>query len=228
MKSLIIILGFLGQFAIAGEIQGEVKLLSKAPKRKVIRMKADPICVKQNQGKPVFFEDIVVGKENHLAHVFVYLKEGAKIAPSVSKNPEPVLLDQRGCIYIPHVWGVLVNQPFTILNSDPTLHNVHSLAKQNANFNVGMAVQGQKIEKKFSNPEIMIRIKCDVHPWMGTYVGVMDHPYFMTTNLTGSFEFKEIPSGTYTLVSWHEKLGEKTQSIQVPAEGVIKLPPIAY
>lgn len=228
MKYFLIILLSASQLLRAGDVQGEVNLLSKAPKRKVIRMNADPVCVKQNKGKSVYFEDIVVGEKNRLAHVFVYLKEGSKIAPKSPQKPDPVTLDQRGCIYIPHVWGVLVNQPFTILNSDPTLHNVHSLAKQNANFNVGMAIQGQKIEKKFAKPETMIRIKCDVHPWMGTYVGVMDHPYFVTTDLKGSFEFKQIPSGTYTLVSWHEKLGEKTQTIKVPAEGVLKVPAIAY
>lgn len=92
--------------------------------------------------------------------------------------PKPVLLDQKGCTYIPHVWGVFVNQAFTILNSDPTMHNVHSLAKNNPNFNAGMALAGQKIEKKFSKPEVMIRIKCDVHGWMNTYVGVMDPPLF--------------------------------------------------
>jgi len=228
MKNLFLALLLLISPLLASDIEGEVKLLSKSTKRKVIRMEADPVCVKQNQGKPVYFEDIVVGKENQLAHVFIYLKEGAKIAPQSPEKPEPVLLDQRGCIYIPHVWGVLVNQPFTILNSDPTLHNVHSLAKLNANFNVGMAVQGQKLEKKFSKPEAMIRIKCDVHPWMGTYVGVMDHPYFFTTNLDGGFRFKNIPPGKYTLVAWHEKLGEKTQAIEVPSEGVLKVPPIAF
>jgi hypothetical protein len=203
------------QTLASSSIQGVISLKSSVPKKKVIQMAADPICVQQNKGKKIFFEDVVVSDQGTLANVFVYLKEGVQGQTVSEQSPTPVVLDQRGCVYIPHVWGVRVNQPFTILNSDPTLHNVHSLAKLNSNFNIGMATPGQKIEKKFTKPEVMIRIKCDVHGWMNTYVGVLDHPFYSVTTLNGKYEITGVPAGDYTLAAWHEKLGEKTQSLKI-------------
>lgn len=206
------------------ELSGVVTLTKPVGKRSVIQMQADAICVKQHGGKKVFSEDVVISDKGTVANVFIYLKSGVKPSNGGVEKTEPIVLDQRGCQYIPHVWGVRVQQPFTILNSDPTLHNVHSLAKLNPNFNVGMSAQGQKIEKKFTKPEVMVRIKCDVHGWMYTYVGVMDHPYFAVTDLSGKFLLKNVPPGEYQLAAWHEKLGEKIESIIVtPTEAARKI-----
>lgn len=211
----------------AAELKGIVKLTKPSVKRTLIQMKADPVCVKQHGGKPVYSEDVVTSDTGSVANVFVYLKDGVK-PTAQEQNPPPMVLDQKGCQYTPHVWGVRVNQPFTIRNSDPTLHNVHSLAKVNPNFNVGMATQGQKIEKKFTKPEVMVRIKCDVHGWMTTYVGVMDHPYYAVTDLSGSFSIKNLPPGEYQVAAWQEKLGEKIQKVTIGAGEDLKSIEFSY
>jgi hypothetical protein len=215
MRKRLLLVGIMSSTLFAGDLEGVIHLKTSVPKKKVIQMAADPICVQKNKGKKIFFEDVVVSDRNTLANVFVYLKEGVTRQNAGPDKTQPVVLDQRGCVYIPHVWGVRVNQPFTILNSDPTLHNVHSLAKINTNFNVGMATPGQKTEKIFSKAEVMIRIKCDVHGWMNTYVGVLDHSFFQVTGLDGRFLLGNVPEGEYTIAAWHEKFGEQTQKISI-------------
>jgi hypothetical protein len=126
-----------------------------------------------------------------------------------------VTLDQKGCRYIPHVFAVRVNQPIEILNSDPTLHNIHALPKNNQEFNNGQPIQGMKMQHTFKAKEIMVPFKCDVHGWMNAYVAVMDHPYYAVTAPDGRFELKDVPPGTYTVEAWHEKLGPMTQSVTV-------------
>jgi len=185
-----------------------------------IKMSADPVCQKANEGKPTKSESLVVNPNKTLANVFVYVKEGAPASPAA--NLPAVEFDQRGCRYVPHVFGVRVNQPIKIINSDPTLHNVHAQASANPGFNAGMPSQGMTIEKKFTKPETMIHIKCDVHGWMGAYVGVLDHPFFAVTDDSGNFSIKDLPAGTYTLEAWHEKLGTKTQQLVVDATSAAK------
>jgi hypothetical protein len=110
---------------------------------------------------------------------------------------------------------MVAGQSLDILNSDPTLHNIHALPEKNDAFNLGMPVQGMKYTKKFDKPEVMIRIKCDVHGWMGAYCGVLPHPFFAVSAADGSFMIKDLPAGTYTIEAWHEKLGTQTQQITV-------------
>ena len=129
--------------------------------------------------------------------------------------PEPVTIDQLGCQYHPHVFGIQVGQTLQILNSDNTLHNIHSLAEKNKQFNLGMPIQGMKLTKKFDQPEVMTKLKCDVHPWMHAYIGVLPHPFYGTTGEDGTFEIKELPPGEYTLEALHEKYGTQTQKVTV-------------
>ena len=164
----------------------------------------------------VFTEDVIV-KDGKLQNAFVYVKAGAegKAVPQVAGS---ALLDQKGCIYAPHVSGVRVGQEVVIKNSDVTLHNVHSHSSSNKAFNVGMPVQGMKIKKSFSAPEIMVKLTCDVHPWMKSYIGVLPHPWFAVSAADGSFEIKDLPPGTYTLEAWHETFGVRTQDVTVSSE----------
>jgi hypothetical protein len=114
--------------------------------------------------------------------------------------------------------GVRTNQPFKIKNSDPLMHNVHATPKVpgNKEFNIGQPVQGMVTEKSFPNREVLVRFKCDVHPWMFAYVGVMDHQWFAVTDKDGKFKLPGgLPAGTYTLVAYHLKAGEATQQITV-------------
>jgi plastocyanin len=195
----------------AGRIAGHVALEGTAPQNPLINTGSDPVCARQNKDG-LSSENIVV-ENGGLNNVFVYVKDGlGKYYFDVPT--QAVTLDQQGCRYRPHVFGVRAGQPIEVVNSDPTLHNVNAVAKVNRGFNFGQAMQGMKNTATFTAPEVMIRIKCDVHGWMSAYAGVLDHPYFAVTS-GGKFELKNVPAGTYTVEAWHEKLGTQTQSVTI-------------
>jgi plastocyanin len=175
-------------------------------------MNADPVCVKENK-TPQFQETYMVGSDGKsLANVFVYIKDG--LGNYVYDSPtQPATIDQKECRYHPHVFGMRVGQPLEILNSDPTLHNIHALPKANQEFNTGQPIQGMKTTHTFTAKEVMVPFKCDVHGWMNAYVGVLDHPYFAITDASGKFELKSVPPGTYTIEAWQEKMAPQTQSV---------------
>jgi plastocyanin len=201
--------------ATAGGIKGVVTLEGAAPQNQPIKMNADPVCVKQNT-TPQFQETYEVA-DGKLANVFVYVKDGLGnyVYDPPTDSPK---IDQQNCRYHPHVFGMRVGQKLEILNSDPTLHNIHALPKNNAEFNNGQPLQGMKMDHTFTAKEVMVPFKCDVHGWMNAYVGVLDHPYFATTDKSGAFELKSVPPGTYTIEAWHEKLGPMTQMVTVGAK----------
>ena len=197
--------------AVAGTVTGTVKFEGTAPKLPALKMDADPGCAKKHSA-PVMSEMLVLGDGNAMANIFVRVKgvSGSHSAPS-----EPVVMDQKGCKYSPHVMGVMTGQKFLIKNSDGLLHNVHSLAKVNRAFNRAMPAAVKEAEYTFDKEELMFKIKCDVHPWMNAYVGVMTHPFFDVTGTDGKFEIKGVPAGTYEVEAWHERLGTKTASVTV-------------
>ena len=198
--------------ATAGDVKGVVTLDGVAPKNEGIKMNADPVCVKQNTS-PQFQETYDVGSDGKaLGNVFVYVKDG--LGSYVYDTPTaPAKIDQQNCRYHPHVFGMRVGQPLEILNSDPTLHNIHALPKGNSEFNTGQPIQGMKTTHTFDKKEVMVPFKCDVHGWMNAYVGVLDHPYYAVTDKDGKFELKTLPPGTYTIEAWHEKLGTQTANV---------------
>lgn len=204
-----------GATAHAGAtITGKCKLDGAAPADKEIKMDADAKCVAQHGGKPAMNDNYTVNADNAIHNVLVYVKN--KPAGNFATPTTPITIDQKGCQYMPKVMGIMVNQPFEIINSDPTLHNIHALPKVNKEFNLGMPTQGQKVNKSFATPEWPpIKIKCDVHPWMFAYVGVFDHPFFSATGTTGSFTIKDLPPGKYTLEAWHNKYGTQTAEVEV-------------
>ena len=201
--------------ATAGDVKGMVMLDGAAPMNAAIKMNADPVCVKANTTPQ--FQETYLAKDGHLGNVFVYVKDG--LGNYVFDTPtESAKIDQKDCRYDPHVFGVRVNQPVEIVNSDPTLHNIHALPKANQEFNNGQPIQGMKMSHTFTAKEVMVPFKCDVHGWMNAYVGVLDHPYFATTDADGKFELKSLPPGTYTIEAWHEKMGAMTQSVTIGAK----------
>ena len=200
--------------ATAGEINGVVSFDGTAPKNEAIKMNADPVCVRENK-TPQFQETYLVGSDGKsLGNVFVYVKDG--LGNYVYDTPtKPATIDQKECRYHPHVFGMRVGQPLEILNSDPTLHNIHAMPKSNSEFNNGQPIQGMKMTHTFDKPEVMVPFKCDVHGWMNAYVGVMSNPYFAVTDKDGKFDLPNLPPGTYTIEAWHEKAGTVTQSVTV-------------
>jgi plastocyanin len=196
----------------AGNLAGRVVLEGPAPANAPIQISADPFCMRANKDGSTF--ETYVVDNGGLENVFVYVKDG--LGNYYFDVPtEPVTLDQKGCRYVPHVFGIRAGQPLEISNSDDTLHNVHALAEKNQEFNYGQAMAGMKNTRTFTVPEVMIRFKCDVHGWMNAYGGVVNHPYFAVTKDGGRFELKNVPAGTYTIEAWHEKLGTQTQSVTI-------------
>jgi len=219
-------------FINAGDINGKVKYEGGIPKMKPIKMAADPICDGQHSSGPARSEWLIAKDDGSLKNVFIYVESGLD-EKKFEIPSEPVVLNQVGCVYVPHVLGAQVGQNIDILNSDGTLHNVHAMPKNknNAAFNEAMPGARKKITKKFNDSEVMVRMKCDVHPWMGAYIGVVNHPFFTVSDENGNFSIKNLPAGEYTLKAWHERLPPKTTTIKVADDGessvnfIMKRPP---
>lgn len=202
----------------AGTLSGKVGYQGRKPPQRPLKMDADQGCMKKHSS-PVFSETVVVNDNDSLRNVFVYVKEGlpAKDWPAPS---EPVVMDQNGCQYSPHVMGVQVGQTFRVKNSDGLLHNVHALPKINSSFNKAMPATVTEADYTFDKPEFMFKIKCDVHPWMGAWVSVMEHPFFAVTGDDGSYTLEGLPDGTYTIEAWHEySTGFPAQTAKVTVSG---------
>ena len=203
--------------ATAATVAGKVTFEGALPANQPIRMNADPACVAANKGQSLT-QETYVGEGGSLGNVFVYVQSG--LSGTFPAPTTAVVLDQKGCRYVPHVFGVQVGQPIEIINSDATLHNVHATPKTNSEFNTAQPIQGMKTSHTFTAKEadVVVPFKCDVHGWMNASVGVLDHPYFAVTKADGSFSIPNLPPGTYTLAAWHERLGTQTQSITVAAK----------
>ena len=201
--------------ATVATITGKVAFTGQAPPRVRIRMDAVPACT-QASPDPAYVQEVVVNDNNTLQNVFVYVKEGLGDRSFPAPAPE-VGLDQRGCMYNPHVLGLVVGQKLRIKNSDPTNHNIHPLPKENREWNQSMPPGSADLVQEFARPEIMIPVKCNVHPWMITYIGVQRHPFFAVTGADGSFEIKGLPPGNYVIEAWHEKFGTLQQNVTVGA-----------
>ena len=195
-------------------IKGVAKFNGDKPKRKSIKMAgADPVCGKLHE-KKVYPQGQKVFKDGTLPYVFVYIKKG--IEGSFDVPSKPAVIDQSGCMYKPHVFGMRAGQELTIRNSADTSHNIHALPKKNSEFNFGQPKKGmEKTDAFFSKSEIMVKFKCDVHPWMSAWVGVMDHPFFDVSGRGGAFEIKDLPPGEYVVAAWHEMWGQAEQTVTV-------------
>ena len=199
--------------ATAGAVAGKVTFMGTPPPSETISMSSDPRCV--NAGAKT--ETVLVSGDGSLQNVFVYVKDGLG-SLKFPVPTTPLVLDQKGCQYRPHVFGVQAGQPIEILNSDATLHNIHAWPQANQEFNMGQALQGMKDTHTFTTQEIMVPFRCDVHRWMNSFVGVVAHPFFAVTGADGAFSLKGLPPGTYTIEAWHEKFGTKTASVTIGAK----------
>lgn len=209
--------------ASLGTIAGAIVLTGQAPAPQPIDMSADTACASKN---PNAVAETVVTKDGKLQNVFVYIKDGSvtggnRISGYTFPTPSgEVELDQVGCHYSPHVVGIQVNQKLKVVNSDPTAHNINVQPKQgNPSWNVSQPPSTPPIEKSFARAETIIPVKCNQHPWMKAYINVLKHPFFAISAADGTFTIKDVPPGKYTVVAWHEKYGEQTMEVTVPASG---------
>jgi plastocyanin len=198
----------------ASSISGTINFTGTPPKLNPLAMAADPACAKKHS-TPVPSEMLVLGSGNTMANVIVFVSKGIPAGKTYPAPTTPVVLDQKGCQYLPHAQGIMVGQPYRILNSDGILHNVHSLPKVNPQFNKPMPPTLKETTTTFTKPEPIFQIKCDVHPWMTAYIGVFTHPFFAATGTDGKFTLSGLDAGTYEITAWHERLGTQTASVTV-------------
>ncbi len=183
-----------------GEVTGKITFEGTKPKLQKIMMDQDPVCV-QKHTSPVFAEDNQVNADGTLPNVFVYVKSGAE-KYTFAIPADPVVLDQNGCTYQPHVLGIMAGQTLKIVSSDPTTHNIHPMPKNNMEWNMSQPPGAAPIERKFARPEIMVPVKCNQHPWMRAYIGVTKNPFFAVTGSDGKFSIKGLPPGDYEIEAW--------------------------
>jgi plastocyanin len=200
----------------ASTITGTVTFEGKAPTLKPLAMDADPACAKKHSG-PVPSEFLVLGNGNTMANAMVYVSSGLPAGKTYPAPTTPVTIDQNGCQYKPHVMGIMVGQPYRILNSDGVLHNIHTQPQLNKAFNQGMPATVKEATTKFDKAEAVFHVKCDVHPWMSAWVGVFSHPFFAVTGTDGKFTISGLAPGTYEITAWTERLGTQKATITVGA-----------
>jgi hypothetical protein len=199
--------------ATAGEVTGTVSFDGQAPQKIRIRMDAVPACTEANKD-PVYAEEVVVNDNKTLKNVFVYVKDGLgnRTFPAPS---QPATIDQHGCWYHPHVLGLMTGQKLDVKNSDPTNHNIHPMPKDNREWNESQPPGAADLMKDFPRMEVMIPVKCNVHPWMKMYIGLVSNPFFAVSDDKGAFSLKGLPPGDYTIEAWQEKYGTQDQKVTV-------------
>jgi plastocyanin len=199
--------------ATAGSVTGSVKLDGKAPAARPINMSAEPYCQKAHP-KPVVPPEVVTGEGGSLANVIVYVKEDMS-KYSFTTPSQPVPLDQQGCMYDPHVIALMAGQTLEVKNDDQTTHNIHPMPKDNREWNKSQPPGAAPIDDSFARSEMAIPVKCNVHPWMKSYIFVFKNPYYAVTTKDGKFEIKDLPPGTYTIEAWQEKYGVQDQTVTI-------------
>jgi plastocyanin len=197
--------------ATVATVKGAVKFDGTAPKQSKIDMSQDPACKGSNEA------ETIVASGGDLANVFVYVKDGLG-SRTFEVPKDPVVLDQNGCKYHPHVMGVMAGQTVQIKNDDQTTHNIHPTPKDNREWNESQPPSSPAIEKNFAREEIMLPVKCNQHPWMKMYISVVKSPFYAVTDKSGKYEIKGLPPGDYTIAFVHEKLGEQDQKVTVAAK----------
>ena len=199
--------------ATAGSVTGTILFTGAPPKMKTISMITVPNCAKMHSA-PAMTEDFVPGDNGTLQNVVVYL-QGDFSAYTFPSPSAPVQVDQRGCVFSPHVVAVMTGDPVEVTNKDSVTHNINTMSQLRQGWNETQMHGGDPIVRRFAEEEIPIIVKCNMHPWMRFYLAVVDHPYFQVTGKDGQFALRNVPPGTYTLTAWHETFGAKKQNVVI-------------
>src|SRR5262245_23323154 len=215
---LVTVLVWPGAAFAAATITGTVTFDGKVPTLKPLAMDADPVCAKKHTS-PQPSEMLVLGSGNAMGNIMVWVSKGLPAGKTWPVPQTPVVIDQNGCQYKPHVMGIMVGQTYRILNSDGVLHNIHTLPKLNKSFNKGMPATLKEATTTFPLAEAAFEIKCDVHPWMHAYLAVYSHPFFSVTGTDGKYTISGLDPGTYEITAWQEKLAPQTATVTVAATG---------
>ncbi len=197
----------------AGGVAGSAMFAGEAPAADAIQMAADPFC-QSAHGEAVMSTPVMVDADGGLMNVVIHISGGLE-GYAFDDATDQALLNQTGCVYEPHVVAMQTGQTIIIRNSDDTLHNVNVQPANNAAFNQGQPLANMEIERTFENAEVGIPARCDVHPWMGAFISVFDHPYFSVSTADGAFSIPMLPPGDYVVEAWHETLGTMTQNVTV-------------
>ena len=205
--------------ASAATVSGTVSFDGSAPPAAKIDMSQDPVCAITG-GENLAEQYVVHGGK--LANVFVYVKDPPMVMLYVGPIPPPVVLDQVGCRYTPHVIALMRGGSVEFRNSDGTMHNIHTMPTGNPVVDVSQGAKGAPELKQFDTPEIMMPVRCNNHPWMNAFINVSATPFFAVSDADGRFEIKGLPAGTYTLAAVHEKMGEQTMKVTVAPKEMAK------
>lgn len=201
-----------------GSITGTVKLNGTAPHMKGIDMSKDPYCVKQHENSPAKLENVVVGSNGGLQNVVLYISEGLSGSEATAVPSEKPKVDQHGCMYVPHVVAMDVNQEYEVTTSDQTTHNIHPLpapGSGNIGWNKSQPAGAPPIVTSWKAPEA-ISVKCNIHPWMHGWHVVVKGPYAVTDE-NGNYTIKNVPAGSYTVRAWQEEYGTQEAKVTVAA-----------
>ena len=200
--------------ALAADVSGVIKLNGPQPKRPPLQL--TPESRKLYEGRPYPHDEVeLVSAKGEIKNVFVYIRKGLPAGKTYAAPKKAALLDQQRSMFRPRIQGLFVGQDFAMRNSDPIIHNVRSLSQENRPFNIAQPAGTPDRLKRFSDQEGPIELRCDYHRWMRAFIFVMEHPFFGVTDAQGRFSIKNLPSGEYTLATWHESFGENKQTIQV-------------
>ena len=199
----------LASLAHAGSVKGTVLFEGEPPTQPVLKRDSDPKCAKDR------IDEAIVVTKGKLRDVVVRIKNGS--TGTHAPPAQPVVIDQRDCMYTPRVVGLVAGQKLVVRNSDNTFHNIHGtlLGKDLWNKPQAPKADDLTLDASAARPDDVIGLQCDVHGWMKAYVVVNDSPFFAVTGSDGAFEIKGLPQGDYTLEAWHPTLGTKSIKIQI-------------
>jgi hypothetical protein len=206
-----------------GAIKGRFVIDGPPPKLMPLVVAKDQFCIDKNPAN----ESVLVGDDGSLANVVVYLRLGRRDKIDVhpdfkTKLAEPVVLDNQGCHFVPHVTLVRSGQPLILKNTDPVGHNTNV-----GGFNQ-IIPSGEEVKTKRDRAgAVPVAVTCNIHPFMKGYMLVQDHPYMATSAEDGTFAIEKIPAGKREFIFWHEAPGGmkdlKVGSAKADRRGVVEL-----